>query len=206
MEIGIGIVLLLLLFTGYVIVQETRAQMHWRSLVESGDVDAIQQLIESELEVWRNQRVPKGTPSMLWHGVQTIELLDVDAKSARVSCNAEGEFALSGGKRVETASPLSTGMSITKKVAEMMLYDVPNVKLDRVQVDVYTSFRSEGGRADPRCILSTLVQRSSVEKIDWDEMSSTDFITLTRGRFADNGTGVQAIEPIHWEASVKHQE
>jgi hypothetical protein len=58
-EVGIAIVVVLLLFTGYVIVQETRAQLHWRDLVAQGDVDAIRQLIEGEIETWHNQRVPR---------------------------------------------------------------------------------------------------------------------------------------------------
>jgi hypothetical protein len=198
MEWGIAIILLLLLFTGYVIVQETRAQLRWRSLVEGGDVDAIRQLIESEIEAWHTQRVPKGTPALLWHGVQTVELLEVDAVSARVSCNAEGEYSMVRGTRVETSSPLIEGMKITKRIAEMMLYDIPNVKLDQAQIDVYTSFRSEGGVAEPRCILSTQVDRRAVEHIDWDETEAHDFAELTEARFVENGTGLQHIEPLAW--------
>jgi hypothetical protein len=200
MEWGILIVLLLLLFTGYVIVQETRAQLHWRSLVEGGDVEAIRSLIESEIEDWHRQRVPKGTPALLWHGVQTVELIDVNATSARVSCNAEGESALVSGRRIETSSPLSEGMKITKKIAEMLLYDVPNVKLDHAQVDVYTSFRDESGAAEPRCILSTNVAREVVQHIDWEETEASDFVTLTEGRFDANGSGLHAVEPLDWPA------
>ena len=198
MEVGIAIVLFLLLFTGFVIVQETRRQLQWRELVAQGDVTAIRQLIEEEIEGWHNQRVPKGTPALLWHGVQTVELLDVDPRKARISCNAEGEYSMVGGKRVETSSPVDEGKKITKKLAEMMLYDVPNVKLDQAQVDVYTFFRSEGGMAEPRCILSTQINRRAVEHIDWDETEAQDFAELTGSRFAQNGHGVEAIEPFEW--------
>jgi hypothetical protein len=198
MEWGILIIVLILLFTGYVILQETRAQMHWRSLVQGGDVEAIRQLIENEIEDWHGQRVPRGTPALLWHGVQTVELLDVTPTAARVSCNAEGEYSLVAGKRVETSSPLDEGMKITQKIAEMMLYDIPNVKLDQAQIDVYTSFRTEGGQADTRCILSTLVDRKTVEYIDWDETDARDFVLLTDGRFSGNGGGIQAVEPLPW--------
>ena len=205
MEFGIAIIVLILLFTGYVIVQETRAQLRWRDLVEQGDVDAIRQLIESEIETWHTQRVPKGTPALLWHGVQTVELLDVDATSARVSCNAEGEFALVEGKRIETSSPVSEGMKITKKLSEMLLYDIPNVKLDQAQVDVYTFFRSEGGAAEPRCILSTRVDRRTVEHIDWEETEAHDFAQLTGARFSGNGNGIEAIEPLEWPSEPRPQ-
>jgi hypothetical protein len=196
-EIGIVIVLLILVFTGYVIVQETRAQMYWRKLVDSGDVDAIRQLVEGEIDGWHSQRVPRGTPALTWHGIQTVELLDVNSTAVHVSCNADGEFALIDGKRVETSSPLNEGMKITKKLAEMLLYDVPNVKLDQAQIDVYTSFRNQGGEAETRCILSTAVARRVVEHIDWDETEPGDFVTLNEGRFG-NGNGLQPVEPLVW--------
>ncbi|HEX5368460.1 MAG TPA: hypothetical protein VFY10_03505 [Dehalococcoidia bacterium] len=197
MEWGILFVLVLLLFTGYVIVQETRAQLHWRSLVEGGDVDAIRQLVEGEIDGWHRQRVPGGTPALIWHGIQTAELLDVNSKAVHVSCNADGEFALVEGKRVETSSPLNEGMKITKKLAEMLLYDVPNVKLDQAQIDVYTSFRNQGGEAETQCILSTTIVRRTVEHIDWEETEPTDFVTLNQGRFG-NGRGLEPIDPIAW--------
>jgi hypothetical protein len=88
-------------------------------------------------------------------------------------------------------------MKITKKLAEMLLYDVPNVKLDRTQIDVYTSFRNQGGEAETHCILSTEVARHTVEHIDWEETEPADFVTLNQGRFG-NGHGLQGIEPIAW--------
>jgi hypothetical protein len=197
-EYGIIVVILILLFTGYVIVQETRAQLHWRGLVEGGDVDAIKTLIEDEIEGWHTQRVPKGTPALLWHGVQTVELLEVNATSARVSCNAEGEYALLSGRRVESSSPLSEGMKITKKLAEMLLYDVPNVKLQQAQIDVYTSYRDSNGIAEPRCILSTSVLRQTVQYVDWEEIAPEDFVELNEGRFASNLGALHPIEPIVW--------
>ncbi|HLF70526.1 MAG TPA: hypothetical protein VI759_00025 [Dehalococcoidia bacterium] len=199
MVVGIIIIVLLLLFTGFVIVKETNQQLFWRSLVAKGDVEAIKQIIEIEVEHWHESRVPKGTPALLWHGIQTVELTDVTPKGARVNCSAEGEYALVAGQRVESSSPLAEGMKITMKLAEMLLYDVPNVKLDHVQIDVYTSFRDEEGRAQPRCILSTDVERRAVEHIDWEETAPADFIKLTQARFGAGATDrLQPVEPIAW--------
>lgn len=200
MEWGILVVLIIMLLISYVIVQETRAQMHWRGLVAQGDVGAIRQLIETEVDHWKRERVPRGVAPLLWHGVQTVELLDVTADAAHVSCSAEGEYALLGGQRVETRSPLEQGKSITMKLAEMLLYDVPNVRLDRVQIDVYTSYRDQTGAAQTRCILSTLVRRSVVERIDWDGMTPQEFVELTAGHHAGNGTAaLQPVEPLPWD-------
>ena len=46
--------------------------------------------------------------------------------------------------------------------------------------------------------MSTAVSRKTVEHIDWDETEAVDFIALTEGRFAGNGSGVHAVEPIEW--------
>jgi hypothetical protein len=199
MEYGIIVIVLILLFVAFVILQETFAQLHWRGLVEQGDVGAIRELVDVEAERWRTSRVPRGTPALLWHGVQTVELLEVDQHGIRLSCNAEGEFALNNGRRIETSSPLAEGMKITQKLAEMALYDVPNVKLDHVQIDVYTSFRDEAGHFEPRCILSTRIERHSVELVDWEEISAVDFISLNDGYFVTGSDGaVHPIEPLTW--------
>jgi hypothetical protein len=101
-------------------------------------------------------------------------------------------------RRVETSSPLSEGMKIAKKVAEMLLHDIPNVKLDEVQVDVYTSFRSLGSQSETRCILSTQVRRDIVQYIDWEETEPLEFITLTEGRFSGDGSALLPVEPLEW--------
>jgi hypothetical protein len=202
MEWGILVILVILLFTSYVIVQETRAQLFWRGLVEKGDLKAIRELIEGEIDTWHRARVPRGTSSLLWHGVQTVELLDVTEHGARVSCNADGEYALINGRRLETSSPLSEGMKITTKLSEMLLYDVPNVKLDHFQIDVYTSFRDDSGHAEPRCILSTVVQRSAVEDFDWENDTPTSFVEVNAGRFDAAADGsLKIVEPFEWEES-----
>jgi hypothetical protein len=199
-EWGIGIIVVMLIFVAYVIVQETRAQMHWRGLVEEGDVPAIRELVEAEADHWRSSRVPKGVPALLWHGIQTVELIDVNAEGIRLSASAEGEYSLVGGRRIETNSPLNEGMKITQKLAEMALYDIPNVKLDHVQIDVYTSFRDEGGHAEPRCVLSTRIERPVIEHIDWEQTTPAEFVGMNEGRFGsiENGA-LSAIEPLDWD-------
>ena len=203
MEWGIFGVAVLMILVSYAIIQETRAQLYWRDLVARGDVKAISELVGVEVERWKTERVPKGIPSLLWHGVQTIELLEVTAKGAHVSCNADAEYALVGGRRIEASSPLAEGMKITMKLAEKLLYDIPNVKLDYVQIDVYTSFREESGQAETRCILSTLVQRKEIEELDWEETPAADFVDLLKGRFsAGGGASARPIEPISWPSET----
>jgi hypothetical protein len=202
-EYGIAVVAVFVFLIAYVILQETRAQMHWRKLVSEGNVDAVRQLLEDEIERWHTERVPKGMPALLWHGIQTVELIDVTADAARLNCSAEGEYQLVGGRRLETSSPLAEGKKITMKLADMVLYEVPNLKLGRVQVDVYTSFRDDEGHSEPRCILSTSVERNEIEDLDWESTTADEFIDLTDGRYAVTGNGaVHPIEPLSWQASA----
>ena len=200
MVYGIIVVAIIVLLITYVILQETRAQMHWRGLVAEGNVEAIRQLLEGEIASWHTERVPKNVPALLWHGIQTVELIDVTPDAARVNCSAEGEYSLVEGRRVETSSALEEGKKITMKLADMVLYEVPNVKLDGVQIDVYTSFRDEGGRSEPRCILSTRVERREVEDFDWENTAAPEFIELTKGRYAISSNGaIHAVKPLAWD-------
>jgi hypothetical protein len=196
---GIIAVILILTFVSYAIVQETRAQLHWRGLVQGGDVDAIRKLMEDEVERWHSERVPKSTPALLWHGIQTVELIDVGPKGVHVNCSAEGEYSLVDGRRIETSSPVAEGKKITQKLADMLLYDVPNVRPDYAQIDVYTSFRDDHGHAETRCILSTVVTRHDVEDLDWEATPPDEFVEVTGGRYAIDASGaLSAIEPFAW--------
>ena len=206
MEWGIIVVAVFFALVAYAIIQETRAQMHWRGLVAKGDVDAIKQLLAGEIERWRSDRVPKDVPALLWHGVQTVEIIAVGATGARVNCSAEGEYALVDGQRAETSSPLAEGMKTTKKLADMLLYDVPNLRLDHVQIDVYTSFRDEGGHASARCILSSLVRRGDVEDLDWEATSATEFAEIVGARFVADGPGaLRPTEPLPWSDPIENE-
>jgi len=196
---GIIVVIIILTLVSYAVVQETRAQLHWRSLVANGDLDAIRELVETEVERWHGERVPKGIPALLWHGIQTVELTDVSASGARMNCSAEGEYSLVDGRRMETSSPLAEAMKVTQKLADMLLYDIPNIRLEFVQIDAYTAFRDENGHAQARCILSSIVRRREIENLDWETTSANEFVELVGGRFvADASGGVSEVEPFAW--------
>ncbi len=207
MQWGILVVIIILFLVAYVLIQETRAQGHWRGLVQKGDVDAIRQLIDDEINRWHTERPPREVPPLVWHGVQTAEVTGVTAHGARVNCSAEGEYTLVNGRRVETSSPLAEGMKITKKLSDMMLYDIPNLRLDYVQVDVYTSFRDEHGQAATRCILSSVVDRAVVQDLDWEAASGPEFIAVVGGRFAaDEAGGTHPVEPLPWTEDAPEEE
>jgi len=186
--VAIGVVMLLFVVVGWVIVQGTRAQLAWRTLVEAGDIDAIRTLVAEELDRWKSMRMPKGTEASVWHGVQTAELVDVQPDGVRLSASAEGQYALVSGERREVSGALREGMKLTSKLADMTLYDIPNVKLDHVHVDIYTTYRNEAGSSQ-RCVLSTLAARSVADGVDWDATDAEDIVRAFGGRYVLDDRG-----------------
>jgi hypothetical protein len=191
----LGLVLFGLILT-YIIFQETRAHHYWRGLVAQGDIDAIRMLLEQEVQRWHVMRVPKGMPATLWHGVQTVELLAVGAEAVHVTCIAEGEYQFAAGRPREVTSTLDAAMRLAAKVAEMVLYDVPNLHLSAVRVDVYSTFHDAHGAPDQRCVLSTIADRQTADDVDWDALLPNEIINRFESSYRVNERGIaEAIEP-----------
>jgi len=192
---GSVLVLLLFLVIGYVVVQGTRVQLAWRQRVEEGDVDAIQTLVSEEVNRWKTARMPKGMEPSLWHGVQSAELLEVTPDSFRLSAAAEGQYAQVSGDRRQVSSALREGMKLTAQLVDMAFYDIPNVMLPYVQVDIYSTFRDERGSSQ-QCILSTLAERSVAAEIDWEATEAEEVVRVFGGRYAlDDRGNALPIEP-----------
>jgi hypothetical protein len=166
--IGILIVLLMFVFFGFIIVKETMTHRFWRRKVDEGDLEMIRQLIVAEVQHWRAERPPKGMPAGVWQGIQGVEVVEIGRDYVRTSTSSEPQFALVGGVRKQVTSALDEAKRITAKLAERFFYDVPHVRLERVQIDCYTTFHEPGGAASQACILSTVAQRTAAAEIDWD--------------------------------------
>ncbi len=183
---GIGwallVVFLLFLFVTYVVVQGTRAQMEWRRQVQRGNLDVIQTLVREEVERWKRERPPKGIPANVWRGVQGVEVMEIGVDYLRATTTAEAQFQMVDGQRREVSSALDEAMKVTVQLADMFLYDIPHVRPDRVQIDVYTTFRSDTGETRQECILSTVVRRQDVVDLDW-EAPAPDVIRAMGGRY-----------------------
>ena len=181
-------VLVLFLFVGFVITQATRAQLAWRKLVDEGDVSAIQTLVSDEVARWKASRMPKGIDAALWHGVQSAELVEVKPDGVRLSAAAEGQYALLNGAREEVSNALREGMKLTAKLADMVMYDIPNVRLPYAQIDIYSTFR-DGTGSSQRCVLSTLCRREVADVVDWDDMDAEEIVRAFGGRFVPDDRG-----------------
>ena len=163
--IGIAVVGLML---AYVVWQGMRAANKYRELAAAGDIPTIRLIIDEALAGWHSARPPKGLPLAVWAGVQTMEVLDVGADWVHVTCSAEGEYKMEEGRWRETKSPLQEAMAIAAKATEMLFYELPHLKLARVVVDVYTTYRDAAGARRER-ILACDAHREDARRVDWDE-------------------------------------
>src|SRR3970040_1500070 len=162
MEWGILGVAVIFVVVGYIVLQRTRASMAWRKAASGGDVDVIRHILEDAILSWRSIKRHKDVAPDVWRGVQSVALVDVAAGSAptgarlgaSVSCQVESEYLLLDGRWLEVSSPLQEGFAVTARLADMLLYDVPSLRLDAVRVDVHTTFRDPDGAAERACMLS----------------------------------------------------
>jgi len=177
--IGIAVVGIML---AYVVWQGMRAANKYRELAAAGDIPTIRLIIDEALAEWHSARPPKGLPLAVWAGVQTMEVLTVGADYVHVSCSAEGEYKMEEGRWRETKSPLQEAMAIAAKATEMLLYEVPHLKLARVVVDVYTTYRDAAGARRER-ILACDARREDARQVDWDEWTPQQITERLGGRY-----------------------
>ena len=86
------------------------------------------------------------------------------------------------------SNALFEGMNVAAKVADMTLYDIPNVMLPWVRVDVYSTYRDETGSSQ-RCILTVTADRDLADKLAWDEMTGEEVIRAFGGRYSLDDRG-----------------
>lgn len=201
---GILIITFIGLFIGFVICQEMFAQRHWRGLVANGDRWAIQTLVEAEIDRWRGMRVPKGTNALLWHGIQTAEVASVGRDFINLTASAEGETRAAGGARHEVSSPLEEGMKLAAALIERLFYDVPNVRLDVIRVDVYTTFRAADGTPEQKCILSVLAERADADALPWDDLLPHEIVNRFEANYLPSEHG--AALPIDPDPPLRDTE
>lgn len=207
MEWAVLAIAIIFVFIAYVVLQGTRAALAYRRQAAAGDVSVIREVAEEQIQHWKSAKRPQGVAPDVWRGIQSIELVEVGPDYVRVACQAEGQYKLFQGKWMEIASPLSEGMAITAKAADLLLYELPNVRLDKAQIDVYTTFRRPSGRSSHECILSTIAQRQVARALDWDKWTPREIVDALGGRYRLSDSGepgeIQPIDPDAVSVSPK---
>lgn len=168
--LGFGMFLsaMFIVFIGFILFKETRTHRFWQTKVDEGDLDMITQLVEVEVERWRTERPPKGTPAAVWAGVQNVQLIAISQHHIHASTAAEAQFAMVRGERRQVSSALDGAKRITACLAERFFYDIPHIQPELVQIDCYATFQKEGGEAFQSCIVSTEASREHLADIDWE--------------------------------------
>ncbi len=189
--------LLLFLLVAYIVTQGTRAALAWRRAAESGDVKVIQDIVEDAIKVWSSQRRPKEVPPEVWRGVQSMQLLGVAAGFVRVSVTADSEYRMDAGRWVEVRNPFQEGLAVTAKSADLLFYEMPHYRPDRIQIDVYTQYRDQQGATHRQCILSTAAARDQARLVDWDEWTADEIVRSFDPVFRLSDTGRPLpVEPL----------
>ena len=178
--LGLGI---LFLIVAFIMVQGTRAALAWRTAAERGDVNVIRDIADDAISVWRSIKRPKEVPSDVWRGVQSMQLVEVGPDFVHVSCRAESAYNLLAGRWIETANALEGGMAITARVADMLFYELPHFKPERIQIDVYISFQQADGSSQRVCILSTITTREAARRVDWEEWTPSQIVDELGARY-----------------------
>lgn len=189
MEWGILAVAIIFIVVGYIVLQGTRASLAWRRAAARGDVEVIRQMLDDTIASWRSMKRPKEVAPDVWRGVQTAQLVDVGSDSAVVSCQVESEYRLVEGRWLEVSSALQEGMAVTARLADMLLYEVPNLRLASARIDVYTTFRDAEGAAERACIMSTNATREAARGVDWEEWPAADIVDAFGGRYRPGERG-----------------
>lgn len=174
--LGMVVVLGIFLVVGWAVSTEMFQHRAWRKRVESGDVDIVAALIEEALATWRKGRPPRGTPASLWAGVQEAQLIAVEQHGATLSSSAEAEFRTDGGQRVQVASALDSGIALASKLLDMILYDVPNLRLGYVRADIYSTFAGADGTPEQRPIITVTADRSTADSLDWEALTPEEVL------------------------------
>jgi hypothetical protein len=190
--LGMVAVLGIFLVVGWAVSAEMFQHRAWRKRVESGDVDIVAALIEEALSAWRKGRPPRGTAASLWAGVQEAQLVAVEQHGATVSSSAEAEFRTESGQRVQVASALDSGIALASKLLDMILYDVPNLRLGYVRADIYSTFGGAHGTPEQRPIISVTADRSTADSLDWEALTPEEVL----GRFGATYERATAGQPV----------
>ena len=189
---GVVLGLAFFLFVGWIISTEMFQQRSWRRRVASGDHEIVEALVLEAMASWSRARPPRDTPASLWAGVQRAELAAANAELAVVQSSAEGEFRTVEGRREQVSSALEEAFALAARLVGMMLYDVPNLSLGSVRVDVYSTFTADGGAALQKPILTTTAHRADADGIDWDHLAPAEILARFESAWEPTASGLAA--------------
>jgi hypothetical protein len=178
MGLGLAFTIILLVtgIVGFTVVQAMFAAKKWRSVIADGDYQALLQLLEMTFDEWRNSRPPRRTPPSDWRALYSVTLIAANEKYIRVSLFADADVKVVEGTRMEISNQYVVARRAAVRMVERLLYEVPHVKFDAVQVDVCSEYRTASGLTKQQNLLTTHVSRSVAALSDWDYGNPEDML------------------------------
>ena len=161
---------------GWVIIQSFIGHRYWRKAIAEGDDDAMHAALLEALDTWRRMRPPANVIPSDWRALQSVGVVAADGERCRVSLLADPDIRVVDGVRDEVGAASNVARRAAVRMAERLLYEIPLIRFDAVQVDVYTEYRHPDGAAESECLLTTQLTRAGGAGTDWDELSAEQIL------------------------------
>ena len=178
MGLGLAFIIILLMagVVGFAVVQEMFAARKWRSVIAACDYQALLQLLDITFDEWRNSRPPRRMPPSDWRALHSVTLVAANQQYIRVSLLADADVQVVEGSRKELSNQYVVARRAAVRMVEKLLYEIPHVKFDAVQVDVCSEYRTISGETKQQNLLTTHVARSVAALSDWDYGNPEDML------------------------------
>lgn len=168
MEWGILFFTLLGVVLGGFVLQATYAAQSWRTAIAGGDLNVLRQAVDNAMDGWRRQKPPRGMPPADWQALMSVAAIAMDTRRCRVSMLVSSDIRVVNNQRQELGRPIDVGRRVAVRMVERLLYEIPHVRFEEVQVDIYAPrTASEGGLASD-CILVVRADRAGAAVAPWD--------------------------------------
>jgi hypothetical protein len=173
--IGLVVVLAIFVFVGWAVSAEMFQQRAWRRRALEGDPDIIGALLNDSLERWRRARPPKDMAANQWASVQQAEVVAVTGDGATLSTSLVLEYRTADGRRTPTSPPLDEAVAVAARLLDMVLFDVPNLRLGKVRVDIFADLPADGG-VSQQPVLSSTADRATADAIFAEELTASEVL------------------------------
>ena len=181
-EVGIILTVLIGGTVGWVIVQSFFGHRYWRRAIAAGDETAMRAALLEALDTWRRMRPDRDVIPSDWRALQSAGIVAADSTRCRVSLLADPDIRVVDGVRDEVGGAIHVARRSAVMMAERLLYEIPLIRFDAVQVDVHTQYRDAEGVTESVCLLTTQLTREQGADTYWDELGFEEILATWQTR------------------------
>ncbi|MSP22424.1 MAG: hypothetical protein EXR66_05340 [Dehalococcoidia bacterium] len=176
MDLGILFFTILGLIFGGIVLQATFAAQQWRRSIAAGDMNVLREAVSNAMEAWRRQKPSRGFPPADWQALMSVAVVAMDQRRCRVSMLVTPDIRVVDNQRREVGRAIDVARRVTVRMAERVLYEVPHVRFEELQIDVYNSYVGADGESQSSCILVTRVDQPGAAAAPWDTGDDADIL------------------------------